>query len=581
VARLKPGVSAEHAQTEMQTLARGIAQAHPDTNATVGAFVIPLAQEVTGTIRPALLLAWGAVGLVLLIACANLAHLFLGRIFERRQEMAIREALGARRWHLIRQMLSESLVVAGIGGMTGFLLAAWSGQLLFKIAASQIPRLEATPTAPAIWLFAIAISLIASLLFGLPACWEVLRSKSHLADSGRSIIHARSRFSAVLMAGEVAMALLVLAGAALLARSFAALLNENPGFQAHNVLTIPNLPLRNDWDKSAEFLTTRLAPALRSVPGVIDVAAVNAAPMSLSATDHSRFATRFGVEGTTFDPGSYPVAQSRWITADYFRTLGIPLHRGRLLKEADRNSSRTVVNEALAQRFFPHGDAVGKRLILGVMDAQQTYSDIVGVVGDTREMGLDKPVEPAIYGVATGPVMTLMVKTTAGGDRLAAAIRTTIHRVDPEIPVSKIQPLEENLRDSLARRRFALILLAIFGGLAALLTASGIFAVLSQSVNARIREFGVRAAVGARPRDVLSMVLREAFVLALPGLLAGMVLTFSFARVMRTLVYQLSPLDPVSLASAAGALLLLVLFSAWLPARRAAAVDPMQALRAD
>ena len=581
IARLKPGVSAEQAQSEIQGIARQLAQAHPETNATIGAYVIPLADEMTQTVRPSLLLAWAAVGLVLLIACANLAHLFLARMIERRQEMAIREALGARPRHLARQYLSESLLVAAIGGAAGMAVAAWASQLARKLAGSQVPRLDWTAFEGPVWLFAIGITLIAGVLFGLPACWQVMRPRTGLAAGGRSITRAQSRLSAVLMAGEVAMALLVLSGAALLTRNFAALLGEDPGFQARQVWAIPNLPLRSDWVKSANFLTAQLGPALRSVPGVVDVAAVNSAPMSLGATEHSRFATRFGLEGRTFDRGSYPVAQNRWITPEYFRTLAIPLKSGRWLSEDDRGKPRILVNETLARRFFPHQEAVGKRIVLGVMDPKQEFDEIVGVVGDVRDLGLDQEVEPTLYGIATGPVMTLLVKMAAGSNQSARDLREAIYRVDPEIPVTTIQPLEQNLADSLAKRRFALILLAVFGAMAAFLTAGGIYGLLTQSVNARVREFGVRAAVGAAPGELVSMILREAIALTLPGLMIGALLSLSFARVMKSLVYQLSPADPLSIASAGLLLVLLTFFSAWLPARRAAAVDPAIALRAE
>jgi putative ABC transport system permease protein len=580
IARLKPGVKVEQAQSEMQTIARRLAQANPDTNATIGANVIPLDRELTGAVRPSLLLAWAAVGLVLLIACANLSHLFLARIIERRQEMAIREALGARPRHLIRQLLAESTLVAAIGGAAGVAFAVWAGQLARKIATNQIPRIEWTAFEAPVWLFAVAISFITGILFGLPACWQVLRSRDGLSGTGRSIVGGRSRLSAALMAGEVAMALLVLWGAVLLARNFAALLNEDPGFQAKQVLAIPNLPLRNGWDKSEEFLAKRLAPALRGVPGVVDVAAVNSAPMSLGSAEHSRFATRFGIEGRTFDSGSYPVAQNRWMTADYFRVLGIPLKGGRWLSEGDSGKPRVLVNETLARRFFPNQEAIGKRLILGVMDPKQALNEIVGVVGDVRDLGLDQEAEPSLYGIGVSPVMTLLVKT-APGSNPSAALREAISQVDPETPVTKVQPLEQNVSDSLARRRFALILLATFGGLAAFLTAGGIYGLLTQSVNARIREFGVRAAIGAAPGELVSMILREAVALTLPGLIAGAILSLSFTRVMRGLVYQLSPADPLSIASAGVFLVLLTFFSAWLPARRAAAVDPAMALRAE
>ena len=531
--------------------------------------------------RPSLLLAWAAVGLVLLIACANLAHLFLARMIERRQEMAIREALGARPRHLIRQLLGESLLVASIGGAAGIAFAVWASQLVRKLATNQIPRVEWTAFDGPVWLFAAGISLIAGVLFGLPACWQALGPRMGLQGTGRSIIRARSRLGAVLMTGEVAMALLVLWGAVLLTRNFAALLDENPGFQPKHVWAIPKLPLRSDWDKSAEFLVSRLAPAVRSVPGVIDVAAVNSAPMSLGPTEHSRFATRFGIEGRAFDSGSYPVAQNRWMTPEYFRVLGIPLKHGRWLTEADSGKPRILVNETLARRFFPHQEAIGKRVILGVMDPKQAFNEIVGVVGDVRDLGLDREVEPTLYSIGAGPVMTLLVKTEAGSNQFAAALRDAISQVDPELPITKVQPLQQNLSDSLARRRFALILLAIFGGLAAFLTAGGIYGLLTQSVNGRVREFGVRAAIGAAPGELVSMILREAVALTLPGLIVGVVLSLSFTRVMKSVVYQLSPADPISIASAGVFLVLLTFFSAWLPARRAAAVDPALALRAE
>jgi predicted permease len=403
--------------------------------------------------------------------------------------------------------------------------------------------------------------------------------QSGLLESGRSVTPAHSRLSAALLAGEVALALLVLSGTALLTRNLAALLNEDPGFQAKQVWAISNLPLRNDWDKSAEFLTTQLTPGLRNVPGVVDVGAVNSAPMSLGLTEHSRFATRFGIEGRTFDPGSYPVAQYRWTTPEYFQVLGIPLKRGRWLFETDRGKPRIMVNEAMARRFFSNQEAIGKRLVLGVMDPKQDLDEIVGVVGDVRDLGLDQEMEPTIYGIATGPVMTLLVKTSGDLNQVTVALRDAIHRVDPELPVTKIQPLQQNLSDSLARRRFALVLLAIFAGLAAFLTAGGIHGLLTQSVNARVREFGVRAAVGAAPRELVSMVLREAIMLAVPGLIAGAILSLSFAQVMKSFLYQLSPLDPLSMASAGAFLLFLIFSSAWLPARRAAALDPALALR--
>lgn len=582
IARLRPGITVEQAEGEIQVIARQTAQAFPDTNGTVGAYVIPLASEMTSSVRPSLLLAWGAVGLVLLIACANLAHLFMARMIERRHEMSIREALGAGPWRLRWQVLGESLLVAGIGGACGAALAASANPFLRGLAANQIPRIEWAAFETPVWLFALGISVICGVLFGLPACWQAMRPRTRLTSPGRSVTHARSRLSSALMAGEVAMALLVLAGVALLTRSFAALLSEDPGFQAQRVLTIPNLPLRDrDWDKSAELLKAQLMPALRGIPGVEDVGAVNSAPMSLGPTEHSRFATRFGIEGRTFDPGSYPVAQTRWITPEYFRVLGVPLKRGRLLTENDRGESRILVNETLAHRYFPDQDAVGKRLALGVMDTKQAFNEIVGVVGDVRDLGLDQEVEPTLYDIATGPSMTLVIKTAANPDRFETAVRAAIHRVDPGIPVLNMQPLEQNVSESIARRRFVLMLLTLFGSIAAFLTATGVYGLLAHSVNARVREFGVRSAVGATSGELVAMILREAAALATPGLVVGSVLFLGFSKVMKSFVYQLSPADPISILSAAIFIVILTLLAAWLPARRAAAVDPAIALRTE
>jgi len=303
--------------------------------------------------------------------------------------------------------------------------------------------------------------------------------------------------------------------------------------------------------------------------------------MTLGPTEHTRFATRFGIEGRTFDTGSYPVAQNRWMTPEYFRTLAIPLRGGRYLTEDDRNQPRIVVNEALARRFFPGQNAVGKRLALGVMDPQPQLNLIIGVVGDVRDLGLEQPAAPTLYGIVTAPVMTILVKTADGSSAVATALRNAISRADPEIPVTAIQPLQQNLSDSVARRRSAVILLIVFGAIAALLTAGGIYGMLTHSVSVRVREFGVRAAVGAAPGELVAMILRQALALTLPRLILGIALSLAFARVMKSLVYQVSPVDPLSIAGAGFFLLVLTFLSAWLPARKAAALDPALALRTE
>jgi predicted permease len=580
IGRLRNGVGTQQAEDEIRAIAHELAQEHPDTNATVGAYAIPLSRELTAAVRPPLLLAWGAVGLVLLMACANVAHLFLARLTERREELAIRVALGAGPWQLIRTTMAEAVLVAAVGGAAGIAVAGFATRLLRMLAGAQIPRFEAGFAGP-VWLFAMAISLLAVVLFGLPAGWQAMRSRLQLAAGGRSVVVGRSRLSAMLVGGEVALAVLVLAGVALLTRNFAALLDADPGFRAERVWTVPNLPMRRDWGESQTFLAAQLMPALVRIPGVVNVAAVNAAPMSLAATDHSRFASRFGIQGRTFDSGSYPVAQGRWITPQYFNVLQIPLRRGRWLAENDRGRPYIIVNETLARRFFPAGDAVGKQLVFGVMDPQQQNSEIVGVVGDVRDMGMDQAVEPTVYRLTTSSQMTLLVKTASVSPEISRALRDAMHAVDADMPVTRIQPLGQNVADSLARRRLALTLLAIFGGLAAFLTAAGIYGLLVQSVSARKREFGVRAAVGAAPGELIRLILRDALALTAPGIVFGVVLALAFARLMKSFVYRLSPSDPISMAGAAAFVLLLTCLAAWLPARRAAAVDPAVALRSE
>ena len=303
--------------------------------------------------------------------------------------------------------------------------------------------------------------------------------------------------------------------------------------------------------------------------------------MSLGPTEHTRFATRFGIEGRTFDPGRYPVAQFRWVTPDYFRVLGIPLKSGRRLTEADRDQPRYLINETLARRYFPHDDPLAHRLIMGVMDPQQSPTGIAGVVGDVRDMGLDEEAPPTLYLISTSPRMTLLLKTEGDPMRLAAPVRELIHRADPEVAVLKSAPVDQYVADSLARRRFALTLLAAFGGLAALLTAAGIYGLLAYSVSARIREFGIRAALGATPANLLRLIAREGAAVTVPGLAAGLALSLAGARMMKTLLYRLSPVDPISLAAVGLLLSIITVFSVWLPARRAARVDPGTALRVD
>jgi putative ABC transport system permease protein len=580
IARLKPGVGEEQAQAEMRMLAARLATQHADTNGTVGAYVIPLSRQITGEVRPALLLVWAAVGLVLLMACANLAHMVLARMLDRRQELAIRASLGAGRGRLVQLVVTESLLLALMGGAVGAALALAASRVLRTLAESQIPRMEWQAFQAPVWLFVAVVSISCGVLFALPACAQACGVEARPA-SGRSMSRPRSPVSSILMAAEIAMAFVVLMGAALLVRSFVGLLSEDPGFRSKGVLAmeIPLPSSRYDSDKVGRFLNTQVLPAVRALPGVRDVAATNCAPMSLAPTEQMRFATRFGIVGRTFEPGRYPVAQLRWVTPDYFRVLGIPLRRGRWLTEADEEKPRYLINEALARRFFPREDPTAKRLIMGVVDRHQDLIEIAGVVGDVRDMSLDEAAAPTLYLISSSPRMTLLIESAGDPMGLVAPIREAIHRADSEIAVTAAAPLDRYVADSLAHRRFALTLLAAFGTLAAFLTAAGIYGLLAYTLSGRVREFGIRAALGASPVSLVKMMMREGAAIAIPGLAAGVALSLAFARLVKSLLYRLSPTDPLSLAAVGLFVSAIVLLSVWLPARRAARVDPSAALR--
>lgn len=575
VGRLGRGVSIERAQTEMETIARRLSAAHPDTNGTVGAFLIPLIDQTTGEARPALLIAWIAVGLVLLIACSNLAHLMMTRSIGQRREVAIRLSLGAGSVAAVRQFLYEGVVLSLCGGGLGLVLAASVLPILRDFARQRIPRLEGTTLDGSVLLFGLLVSLLSGLLFALPACWQAVRADlGQVMKMSGGLGPRRSPASALLMASEVALAVVVMSGAALLVRSFAALLRVDPGFRAPGVLAV-DVPLSRDWNKSYELFETRMAPRLRSIPGVEGVAAANSAPMSLGAAERTRFATRFGVAGRSFEPGHYPTAQLRWVTPDDFRVLGIPLKRGRLLAESDHGQPRYLINETLARRFFPDRDPVGQKLILGVVSPDPKPQEIAGVVGDVREFELGSAPEPAMYVIDVSPVMTVLVRGSAD----PAVITGRIREVDAEIAVGAVRTMDSYVKSSLTRLRFALWLLGTFAGLAALLSAAGIYGVVGYSAGRRLREFGIRSAVGAQRRDLLAMILREALSVAAAGIFAGLCAALWLARFMKSLLFQVRATDVVSHGVVLISVVVLCAVAALIPAGRAAGVNPASALR--
>jgi predicted permease len=584
VARLRPGVSEASAEAELQTIARRLAQDYPRTNKTVGAAVIPLAEHVSGSARPALLVAWAAVGLILLIACVNVAHLLLARGATRKKEAAVRAALGATRGQLIRLFLVESVSIAVLGGALGLGMAWYLTPALMSLAAGEIPRLARVSIDRGVFLFTFAISALCGVLFGLPAALQGARADLNevLKQGGGISFGPRGmRVGGLLVLAEVALSLAVLIGVGLLVRSFAALLQVDAGFRPHNLLTMQvHLPAGQDgWDRAWTFFRDRLFPEIRKLPGVASVAAANTAPMIIDRTEHSRFATRFGIVGRTYEPGRFPVAQTRWVSPDYFQVMGIPLKRGRYLTASDRDKPVMAIGEELARRFFPGQDPVGKRILMDVMTPKPSAVEIVGVVGDTRDFALDIVPDPAVYSVDISPTMDLMVRTDGDPAVLGAAIRRAAMSTSPALVVGEARTMDRVIGDSLAQRRFALLLVGGFAVLALALAAVGIHGVVSYSVTTRTREFGLRMALGAERRDVAGLLMKESLTTLAPGLAIGCAAGFALTRVMTSLLYNVTATDPLTYLGAAVFLTLVALLATYIPARRATRLDPMRALR--
>ena len=581
VARLKSGVTIEQAQAEMAGLTRRQALAYPDTNGSIGVNVVPLDAWMTGQVRPALVIAWCAAALVLLLACANVAHLVLVRTAHRSRELAVRAALGAGTWRLTRSLLVENLAIAALGGLLGVLLARFVLPLVLRDSALELPRFQTGALSPTALIFGAVAALLCGAISALPALLTSRRMELHQAikqSAGLSFAHRRSWIGPSVIIVEVALTFLVLTGAGLLYRSFARLLAEDPGFRSHGVL-VADVPLAISHEEGAKVLTQRLLPALRALPGVTTVGAANTGPAMLRATETSRFASRFGIGGRSFAPGAYPVAQMRWITPDYFRALDIPLKAGRFFTDSDFGRFGILINDTLARRYFPGVDPIGRQILMNVTQPQPQPYEITGVVGDVRDLTLDSEARPTLYTYGITNKMTVLIRTSAAPASLGPAVRRLLREIRPEAPIQILAPLDDLVASSHALRRFALTLMSLFALLAALLTAVGVYGVISYSLSGRVREFAIRFALGARSADVCLMVGREFIGPALAGLIVGAGLLLLSAQAARTQLYKLSPADPLVLAAAAGVLVLLVLIAAFRPAAQAASVSPATLLR--
>jgi len=589
VGRLKPGVTMEQAQAEITAIASRLQQQYPDTNTHKGLRVESALAALVGDIRPALLILLGAVACVLLIACANVANLLLARATRRHKEMAIRTALGASRVRVIRQLLTESVLLSLLGGAVGLMLAVWWSDLLIKLGKEDIPRALHVGIDWRVLGFTAGVSLLTGLIFGLAPALHA--SKSELVESlkeggrgsseGRSLVKIRN----VLVVVELAVAVVLLAGAGLLIQSLWRLQRVNSGLQPENVLTFNvGLPeIKYDYKKQTQFFID-LKNRLESTPGVQSASSILPLPLS-----GDRFSITFQIEGRPVAPKDEPSGDFFATGVGYFRAMGIPIIKGRDFDQRDQHGSTPVViiTETLARQFFPNEDPIGKRIHPGIStieNEESTMREIIGVVGDVRNRTLNTEPRPAYY-VPNAQVpfdqMTMVVKTTGDPQNLISAVRKEVGAMDADVPLFGIKSMEEYLSASVAAPRFNTTLLSIFAGVALVLTIVGLYGVMSYSVAQRTNEIGIRLALGAQSRDVLLMVVKQGAVLIVLGLAIGLGAAFGVMRVIESLLFGVKAKDPFTFVAVAAVLAVVALLACYIPALRATRVDPMEALRCE
>ncbi|HEX5732214.1 MAG TPA: ABC transporter permease [Blastocatellia bacterium] len=586
VARLKPGVSVEQAEDDMARIAAGLASEHPRTNQGTGVMLVPLPEQLVEHVRPALLVLLGAVGLVLIIACANVANLLLARGAERQKELAIRAALGAGRARLIRQLFTESLFLALLGGVCGILLASWGIDAILALSPAGLPRIDEVSIDARVIAFTFAVSIVTALTFGLAPAIQFSSPKlqQFLKEGGRTSTagFGRRRLRHALVVSEIALALMLLVGAGLLVRSFIRLLQVDPGFTPDNVLSLQVFI----WDKyqTPQQRTAFFDEAfsrLSSLPGVQAVGAVTALPFNNE--DTIDVDTTFTIDGKPAEPGQQLTAYSTVASIDYFKVMGIHLKSGRFFNEYDRPGSPLVVliNEAMARRFWPDEDPVGKRITVGSFGRPMSR-EIIGVVADVRHIGLDSDPRPEFFVPhLQNPFggMAIVVRTSSDPETLLPAAKDQIRAINKDQPFYSINTMEALVSRSLGERRFNLLLICAFATIALVLAGVGIYGLISFSISQRTHEIGVRMALGARARDITGMILGEGIALALAGIAAGVVGALVLTRLLKGFLFGVTPTDPVTFAVISALLVALALVASYVPARRATRVDPMVALR--
>ena len=589
VGRLKPGVTEQQAQADLSAIAAQVQKQFPDSPYSAMT-TRPLMTSVVGDVQQALLVILGAVAFVLLIAAANVANLQLARAASREREMAVRLALGANRWRVVRQLLTESLMLAVVGGAVGLFLAVWGIDLFRTLGPANLPRLQEVNLDGRVLGFTMLAALLSGIIFGLVPALQSSRADLNeaLKEGGRAGTesHGRKRLRGLLVVAEVALTLVLLVGAGLLLKSFLRLQDVNPGFRPDHLLTaqISLPPARYNDDQKIIAFHQDLLNRTKNLPGV------QAAGMSMSLPPNLlQISNPFGIEGRPLPHGqARPLAEEMTISSEYFTALGVPLLRGRFFTDADKAGAPQVmiINEAMARRYFPNEDPVGKRLQTGDPNPNSPWETIVGVVGNVKYAGLEAEEMPTMYVPYTTPgwvswsrSMYLVVRTAGEPLGLASALRQQVRELDQDLPVVGLRAMEQVIHESVTEPRFRTSLLGLFAAVALLLAAIGIYGVISYAVTERTHEIGIRMALGAQTSNVLRLVIVQGMKLALVGVAIGLAASLALTRLMKSLLFDVSPTDPLTFAAIAVLLIAVALLACYLPARRATKVDPMIALR--
>ncbi len=588
IGRLKPGVTLSQAQSDIAGIARRAEQDYPKSNGGLGSNVVPLHSQVVGDVRAMLFILLGAVGFVLLIACTNVANLMLARASQRDREIAIRTAVGASRFRLIRQLLTESLLLSIVGGLAGLVVSIWAVDLFVKLSPGDIPRLNEASVDLRLLGFTLLVSLLTGIGFGLLPAFQATRTNlnASLKEGGTKASEGRQRRGArnILVVTEIALAQVLLVGAALLAISYVRVTKIDPGFNPAGIMTakIAPSPKKYPDPKSQSAFFTTVLEHLGTMPGVESAAMVMSLPLSGSSMNRG-----FQVEGRPVPKSDENITMDfQIVSPGYFSTLEIPIQRGRGLTASDTENSEhvIVINNAMARRYWPNEDPVGKRLQIGESSKDNSWRTIVGVVADNRHASLSEAPVPTAFiayrqDLESWPRMGFVIKAKTDPLGLTSAVRKELALVDPAQPVYAIEPMEKLMSTSVAQRRFIMLLLGSLSAIALTLAMVGVYGVISFSVSERTQEIGIRMALGARAVDVLRMVLGQGMRVTAIGIVIGLSAAFGLTRLLASLLFEVSPTDLSTFSIVAAVLGAVAFLACYIPARRATKVDPLVALR--